>query len=98
MLLKIWLQFQSVQGHTSYGRYAKKVGGGNVLDLLAAPKNGNKSLSLYGSTAEILRAPGTANLVRVQEVNSQQGRELAQTEMINAADFAESGSSRQSPS
>lgn len=75
------------QGHSAYGRYAKSTGqGGSVFSLL--PKKiatGADTLAYTGSPVTVIRGLGSGDLVRVQEFNSQEGRELARTTFITGA-------------
>jgi anaerobic selenocysteine-containing dehydrogenase/Fe-S-cluster-containing dehydrogenase component len=74
------------QGHSSYGRWAKEVKGGNVLDLLpGAIDKASGAVALLSAKVIAKRAPGHSNLVVVQGSDSQQGRELARTDLISAA-------------
>lgn len=73
-------------GHSAYGRYAEGLGS-NVYELL--PKstlaNGGDGYALVGASAKVMRGVGKSELVRVQEVDSQFGRELARTKVLPAA-------------
>lgn len=78
------------QGHKSYGRFAKTVGGGNVLELIPAAKDGN-DVSLYSAMVAPTRARGRATLVTSQITNSQEGRGLAKTRHIDSDGHAIDG-------
>lgn len=79
------------QGHSAYGRFAKSAaeGSGSAYSLL--PKKlakGADALVLAGNKVEVLRAPGSGNLVTVQDFSSQENRELARTTLIAAGGSA----------
>ncbi len=79
------------QGHSAYGRFAKSAaeGSGSAYSLL--PKKlakGADSLVIAGNKVEVLRAPGSGNLVTVQDFSSQENRELARTSLIVAGGAA----------
>jgi len=71
------------QGHKSYGRFAKAIGGGNVLELLPAAKDG-EDIPLFNSVVAVSRGRGAATLVTSQITNSQEGRGLARTRYIDS--------------
>lgn len=73
-------------GHSAYGRYAEGLGS-NVYELLSKkPSVGAADgIVLVGASASVTRGFGKSELVRVQEVDSQFGRELARTKVIPAA-------------
>lgn len=75
------------QGHSAYGRFANSIDqGGSVYSLL--PKKiatGADTLAFTGSPVTVVRGLGSGDLVRVQEFNSQEGRELARTTFITGA-------------
>ncbi len=74
------------QGHTAYGRYAKKVGGGNVLEMLPAVSgSGRESVSFVSARVDLIRGRGRAKMVNVQGSDSQLGRELARTTVLGGA-------------
>lgn len=74
------------QGHTSYGRWAKEVNCGNVLDLLPDSVDASSgAIALLSAKVTAQRAPGTSSLVVVQGSDSQMGRELARTTLVAAA-------------
>ncbi len=81
------------QGHKDYGRFAQKVGAGNVLSLVA-PSTADKifsagdSISLLTAGVTLVRARGKAQLVVTQGSDSQHGRELARTRFVDAAGVA----------
>jgi anaerobic selenocysteine-containing dehydrogenase/Fe-S-cluster-containing dehydrogenase component len=76
------------QGHSGYGRYAKKVGGGNVLDVISVSKDSsNQNINLFSTKVEVFKGRGKSTAVNVQGSDSQQGRELAQTSLITAGSF-----------
>jgi len=82
------------QGHSAYGRFAKSAaeGSGSVYSLL--PKqlaSGADALVLNGSVVTVSRAPGSGNLVTVQDFSSQEGRELARTNLVVAGGVAAGG-------
>ncbi len=73
------------QGHSAYGRYAESAaeGSGSVYGLL--PKklaDKGDALVLAGAPVVVKRAPGSGNLVTVQDFSSQENRELARTTSI----------------
>lgn len=71
------------QGHTSYGRYAKTVGNGNVFSLLEnKPIAGVGTVPYLGTLVDVSRGRGRGELVNVQGSDSQHGRELARTKMV----------------
>lgn len=73
------------QGHSSFGRYAEKVGGGNTYSLLSAAKlNDGEGIRLLGSKVQVKRSPGKGNLVRMQGSDSQMDRDLARTTVLAA--------------
>ena len=73
------------QGHTSYGRFASQVGGGNVLDLVV-PKvaAGADALPLMGAPVKVRRGRGQAKTVILQGSDSQGKRELARNTLAAA--------------
>ncbi|MCO6431283.1 MAG: molybdopterin-dependent oxidoreductase [Deltaproteobacteria bacterium] len=82
------------QGHTYYGRYASKVGDGNVLNLLppiAPARNLGDGVPLLVTRAALKRGPGRSTMVNVQGSDSQLGRDLAQTTFITGAAAAAHG-------
>ena len=75
------------QGHSAYGRFAKSAaeGSGSVYGLL--PKSlakGADALVMTGTPVSVKRAPGSGNLVTVQDFASQESRELARTTLVVA--------------
>lgn len=73
------------QGHKEYGRFAKSVGAGNVVELLpptlAAASGG---VPLLATKVKAHKAPGRHRLVILSGSDSQHGRELAQRREVNA--------------
>lgn len=67
------------QGHTSYGRFARMIGGANVLQLLSATANDRDEVTLLSSMVTLLRGRGNANLIVTQGSDDQMGRGLART-------------------
>jgi len=68
------------QGHSNYGRYAKQVKGGNVLDLLGASLlTGVDTFSYVSTKADLIRGRGRSDACNVQGSDSQLGRGLART-------------------
>ena len=75
------------QGHSAYGRFAKSAaeGSGSVYGLLKKDLAKDvDALVFTGAEVSIKRAPGTGNLVTVQDFASQENRELARTTMLVA--------------
>lgn len=71
------------QGHSSYGRFAAKVGLGNVYNLIAKEGAGtNDGLALVSTTVEVVRGRGRTELVSFQGSDSQQKRDVARTTVI----------------
>ena len=71
------------QGHTSYGRYAQSVGGGNVIDMIPGTlAKGAESLVVMGNGVEIYRARGQAKTVILQGHDSQGKRDLARSKVV----------------
>lgn len=74
------------QGHKDYGRFAQKVGGGNVLELITIEKEtAGDSLYLVSSKVSVTRAAGKHALVITSGSNSQLDRGLARTKFIDAS-------------
>ena len=65
-------------GHTSYGRYAKMIGGGNAFSLLAKSTT-TGSLPLLSSKVSVTRARGKSKTTNVQGSDYQLDRDLART-------------------
>ncbi|MCB0311257.1 MAG: 4Fe-4S dicluster domain-containing protein, partial [Bdellovibrionales bacterium] len=79
------------QGHEAYGRYAKQVGGANVLELLpAAVSEETEGLALLSTRAVLKRGRVKGDLVVTQGSNSQFDRGIAQTVAIGGATHAAS--------
>jgi len=75
------------QGHRNYGRYAKSVGGGNVLELLPAVHHTEAdSLPLFSTYSRVMRARIPAKLVRTQEFDDEMDRHLIETTKIDLVD------------
>ncbi len=73
------------QGHSSYGRYATEVGGGNVIDMIPAKlADGAGSLVVMGNGVTVLRARGQAKTVILQGHDYQGKRELARSKSVSA--------------
>jgi molybdopterin-containing oxidoreductase family iron-sulfur binding subunit len=70
------------QGHTSFGRYADSVKGGNVLHLLPVIDEEDGWFSVASTRVDIVKARGAYPLVSVQGSDSQHGRELARTRVV----------------
>lgn len=73
------------QGHSSYGRFAKSAaeGSGSVSSLLSNKlAKGVDAIVSTGTPVTVVRAPGSGNLVTVQQFSSQEGRELARTSVV----------------
>lgn len=74
------------QGHSEYGRYAKSVGGGNVLSLLTTQVDRSESaVALLSTNVTVTRSLATGSLPNVQGSDSQHGRELARTKLVAGA-------------
>lgn len=72
-------------GHTTFGRYAEKVGGGsNVVSLVSASAV-NEDVATVGGAVTVLRGRDTSYLVNVDGSRSQMGREIARTKVISEA-------------
>ncbi len=73
------------QGHGNYGRYARKVSGGNVLELLP-PKFSKQAdgVALLSTHVLVSRGRSRAQLVNAQGSDSQMGRDLAKTKFVGA--------------
>ncbi len=83
------------QGHKSFGRFAQKVHGGNVFDLI--PPTPSSKIAAQGDTlalvttgVTLLRGRGKSDVVITQESDNQMGRELARTKFITGATVAAS--------
>lgn len=73
------------QGHHSYGRFASKVGAGNVISLLPAVSNSEgANVALVSTHVSVNRARGRGALVTTQQESSQHSRDLARTSFIPA--------------
>jgi molybdopterin-containing oxidoreductase family iron-sulfur binding subunit len=72
------------QGHTSAGRYADAVGGGNVITLLPAIDEEDGWLPVASTRVDIVKARGAYPLVSVQGDDSQHGRDLARTRFVQS--------------
>ena len=77
------------QGHRGFGRYAEKVGGGNVLSLIPhlsseALASSGDAVPLITTDITLLRGLGKADAVNTQGSESQEKRELARTKFIGA--------------
>jgi molybdopterin-containing oxidoreductase family iron-sulfur binding subunit len=70
------------QGHTSFGRYADAVKGGKVLNMLPAIDEEDGWFSVASTRVDIVKARGAYPLVSVQGSDSQHGRELARTRVV----------------
>jgi anaerobic selenocysteine-containing dehydrogenase/Fe-S-cluster-containing dehydrogenase component len=77
------------QGHAHYGRFAKKVQGCNVFDLLV-PKFSKQggSVTLVSSKVDITKDKDPYTLVITSGSNSQEERDLARTRYITASAVA----------
>ena len=74
------------QGHQAYGRFAKNVGTGNVLDLLADQVGeGTEAVALMSARVEVSRRQGSHRMVSTSGSDSQHDRELARTKIIPAS-------------
>ncbi|NBW41643.1 4Fe-4S dicluster domain-containing protein [bacterium] len=74
------------QGHTEYGRYAREVSHvGNVFDLLSRDESENKGLSLVSASVAVTRSLKKSPLVVSQGSDSQAGRGLARTSIVEAS-------------
>ena len=76
-------------GHSSFGRYAEQVKGGNVFSCLPKADNAAAGVALLSTKVKIARGRGKHKLVNVQGSDSQMGRELAQFKKVNLADHSE---------
>lgn len=72
------------QGHTSAGRYADAVKGGNVLSLLPAIEEEDGWFPVASTRVDIVKARGSYPLVSVQGSDSQHNRELARTRLVQS--------------
>jgi len=70
------------QGHTSFGRYAEAVEGGNVMHLLPSIEEDGGWFSVASTRVDVMKARGAHPLVCVQGSDSQHGRELARTRVV----------------
>jgi anaerobic selenocysteine-containing dehydrogenase/Fe-S-cluster-containing dehydrogenase component len=75
------------QGHREYGRFAKMVGGGNVIDLLppVVAESDAGSVAHVATTVAVSRAPGFHSLVVTSGSSSQEDRGLAKTRILDGA-------------
>jgi molybdopterin-containing oxidoreductase family iron-sulfur binding subunit len=74
------------QGHKDFGRYAKSVGGGNVLHALRPVIDETSDIvALVGTEVEVKRSLATGTLPNAQGSDSQHGRELARTRLVEGA-------------
>lgn len=79
------------QGHSSYGRFARKVSGGNVLDLVPTSSDEkSEAPPIFAARAQVIRGRGKSSMVIVQGSDSQLGRGLAQSVALTAAGLPES--------
>ncbi|MBN8548642.1 MAG: molybdopterin-dependent oxidoreductase [Deltaproteobacteria bacterium] len=77
------------QGHQGFGRFAKTVGAGNVVDLLPQVNaNSTGNVALLSTKVDLIRGRGRGNLVTTQGSDSQHGRELARTSFAAATTAA----------
>lgn len=73
------------QGHTEYGRYAREVSHvGNVFDLIPKDTSSSKSLALVTTSVAVTRGLKKTPLVVSQGSDSQAGRGLARTSIVEA--------------
>jgi molybdopterin-containing oxidoreductase family iron-sulfur binding subunit len=71
------------QGHRSYGRYARMVGEGTVVDLVSAKESTH--VQLLSARAAIRPNPERRKFVTLSGSESQEGREIARTKYLTAA-------------
>ncbi|MBX7137938.1 MAG: molybdopterin-dependent oxidoreductase [Oligoflexia bacterium] len=81
------------QGHTAYGRYAKQIAGGNVLELLP-PRSSSEieAVSLLSARAQATRGRGNPKLVNVDGSRTQTGRDLAMYDLVSTSAAAAAAS------
>ncbi|HMO01903.1 MAG TPA: molybdopterin-dependent oxidoreductase [Oligoflexia bacterium] len=73
-------------GHSEYGRFARKIKGGNVLDLVSVSDiSAERSVSLLNTKVDLARGVGKAELINVQGSDSQLGRDLAKSSLVTAS-------------
>jgi anaerobic selenocysteine-containing dehydrogenase/Fe-S-cluster-containing dehydrogenase component len=74
------------QGHSSYGRFADSIGGGNVLELLPPViAEGAGSIALASARAAVKKGAAPHVMVSTSGSDSQHDRELARTKYIDEA-------------
>ncbi|MCB0330707.1 MAG: 4Fe-4S dicluster domain-containing protein, partial [Bdellovibrionales bacterium] len=72
------------QGHSEFGRYARQVSHvGNVFELLPKSESARRELPLLTTSVSITRAFKKTDLVVVQGSDSQKGRGLARTLVVD---------------